>query len=462
MSSNYAEINAVLPWFFPVVAAVFGALIGSFLNVVIYRVPAGKSIVRPGSHCACGQPIAWYDNIPILSWFILRGRARCCGRPYSFRYPFIEFLTAALFLACWFRFAEISPGKAVCGMLFVSILICATFIDLDHMIIPDVFTIWFGLIGVALSVAVPALHGQMTGDFSVDSVQSLIVSTKGLFIGSALVLWIAFLAEHILRKEAMGFGDVKFVGMIGAFCGWQGAVCSIFGGAMVGTLWFILALVWQKISGRPQGAPREQPAQAIEEELAEEAPSSPKFNYINAAALGAGVLGVIAAFFNPAFFPATEAPFILESLESVVTALTGLLLGSGAVLCVGLVIETPLKKDWLPPQAVTFAGAVGAFSRWHEGWLALLWGALFAAIATGGIFVVLKAIAKLRQKPAITSPVPAPIELPATTEADDQPVALGFGMHVPFGPMLAIGALIYFLGGDQWIAAYFAQFTAAL
>jgi hypothetical protein len=81
-------------WFFPAVAAVFGACIGSFLNVVIYRVPAGKSIVRPGSMCACGAPIAWHDNIPVLSWLILRGRARCCGRPFSARYPFVELLTA--------------------------------------------------------------------------------------------------------------------------------------------------------------------------------------------------------------------------------------------------------------------------------------------------------------------------------------------------------------------------------
>lgn len=231
---------------------------------------------------------------------------------------------------------------------------------------------------------------------------------------------------------------------------------------MVGTVWFIFALVWQKISGRPQGTPHEQPEQVMKAEPTEEAPASQEFNYINAAALGAGVLGVITAFFRPAFLPATEAPFIFESLQSVVTALTGLLLGSGAVLCIGLLIETPLKKDWLPSQAVTFAGAVGAFSRWQDGWLALLWGALFAAIATGGIFVVLKAIAKLKGKSANTNPTSIPVLTPATDEADDQPVSLGFGMHVPFGPMLAVGALIYFLGGDKWIAAYFAQFTSAL
>jgi leader peptidase (prepilin peptidase)/N-methyltransferase len=322
MPFNYAEYSAEFPWFFPVMAGVFGALIGSFLNVCIYRIPAGKSIVRPGSHCACGQPIAWYDNLPVLSWFILRGRARCCGRPYSFRYPFVEMLTAVLFLWCWLRFAPESPGKAACGLLFISILICATFIDLDHMIIPDVFTIWAGVIGVILSFAVPMLHGR-SHDFAViASFRSGIDGLLGLLVGSGLVLWIALLAEEILKKEAMGFGDVKFVGMIGAFCGWQGAVCSIFGGALVGTVWFVFALIWQKI------------------------------------------------------FPPKEG-----------------------------------EKD-------------KANEKDKEG-----------------------------GKKSVAEGSPG--------EAQES-VPLGFGVQVPFGPMLAIGALLYFLVADRWIAAYFAEINSLL
>jgi leader peptidase (prepilin peptidase)/N-methyltransferase len=243
-----ADFSAAFPWFFPAVVFIFGACIGSFLNVVIYRLPAEKSVVTPGSHCACGKAISWYDNVPILSWFILRGRARCCGRPYSFRYPFVELLTASAFLACWLHFPL---GKAICGMLFMSVLICALFIDLDHFIIPDVFTIGAGVVGVILSFAVPALHDQANGLFLVDNMRSGINSLQGLLIGSGVVLWIAVLAESILKKEAMGFGDVKFVGAIGAFCGWQGALFSIFGGALVGTVWFAVALLWQKLSGRP-------------------------------------------------------------------------------------------------------------------------------------------------------------------------------------------------------------------
>ncbi|MFO1450391.1 MAG: prepilin peptidase [Opitutaceae bacterium] len=246
MATAYTAFFAAYPWFLPTVAAVLGAIVGSFLNVVIYRVPAGKSIVSPGSHCACGQAIAWYDNIPILSWFILRGRARCCGRPYSIRYALIEMLVAGLFLVSWLSF---SPAKAVVGWVLLSGLVCATFIDLDHMIIPDVFTIGGGLVGVALSLLVPALHG-FGGDLWVaDVVRSGVASLKGLLIGSGLVLWIALVAEAVLKKEAMGFGDVKFVGAIGAFCGWQGAVCSIFGGAVVGTLWVAIAVLWKRIGG---------------------------------------------------------------------------------------------------------------------------------------------------------------------------------------------------------------------
>lgn len=244
---DYAQFNAAFPWFFPVAAFLLGACIGSFLNVVIYRVPKEESVVTPGSHCACGQPIKWHDNIPVLSWLLLRGKARCCGRRFSFRYPFVELLTASLFVACWLIFP---PLVALCGWLFLSCLVAATFIDLDHFIIPDVFTIGLGVVGVLLSVLVPALHGHAGDYFIVDSLRGGVSALQGLLIGSGLVLWIALIAETLLRKEAMGFGDVKFVGAIGAFCGWQGAVFAIFGGAVVGTIWFVVAFAWEKITGR--------------------------------------------------------------------------------------------------------------------------------------------------------------------------------------------------------------------
>ena len=254
MLSDLALVARLQPWFFPTVAFVLGACIGSFLNVVIYRVPAGKSIVHPGSTCACGQPIAWYDNLPVLSWLILRGHARCCGRAFSFRYPFVELLTGLVFLACWLRMA---PATAFCGWVFLSALISATYIDLDHMIIPDAFTIGLAVGGVLLSGIVPQLHGQHSGYYSIDSLRSVSAAIVGIIAGSGVVLWIALPAEALLKKEAMGFGDVKFVGAIGAFCGWHGAIFSVFGGAAVGTVWIGLSLLWQKLSGkRAFGAPR--------------------------------------------------------------------------------------------------------------------------------------------------------------------------------------------------------------
>lgn len=244
-------IHSGFPWFFPAVAFVFGACIGSFLNVCIYRIPANKSVVTPGSHCACGQPVRWYDNIPIFSWLVLRGRARCCGRPFSVRYPAIELLTALLFLTCALEFG---PGKALCAMLFVAMLVAASFIDIDHMIIPDRFSIGGAVIGVVLALAVPALHGRAaspamdpTFGFMLASINSGTDALLGLFVGSALVLWIGLLAEVVLRKEAMGFGDVKLLGCIGAFVGWKGAVFSVFGGAILGVF---ATLVWLVFRGR--------------------------------------------------------------------------------------------------------------------------------------------------------------------------------------------------------------------
>jgi leader peptidase (prepilin peptidase)/N-methyltransferase len=249
MTGSYSDIAAAWPWFFPAAAFVLGACVGSFLNVVIRRLPAGESVVFPGSHCACGAPIAWRDNIPIASWLFLRGRARCCGRPFSARYPAVELLTALLFLGCWLLFP---PAKAVCGMVFLGALLAATFIDLDHMIIPDALSIGLGVAGVVLSFLVPALHGQQGGFYALDSLRSGGIALVGLFVGSGLVLWIALLAEAVVRKEAMGFGDVKFAGAIGAFVGWQGAVFAVFGGAVIGSVGLVLMMAWKRAKGRPR------------------------------------------------------------------------------------------------------------------------------------------------------------------------------------------------------------------
>ncbi len=256
MGFEFSAFNDAFPWFFRTVALAFGAIAGSFLNVCIHRIPKGESIVHPGSHCGCGKPIAWWDNIPILSWLILRGRARCCGRPFSVCYPVIELLTALLFLGAWLTF---EPAKACVIMFFFATLICATFIDIDHMIIPDRFSIGGAMAGLVLSAAVPSLHGETSQVFMLASLKSSSAGLIGLLVGSGVVLWIALLAEVVLKKEAMGFGDVKLMGSIGAFCGWKGAMFAIFGGAVIGIVAFAVWMLVNRVRG-------EKPTKATEEE----------------------------------------------------------------------------------------------------------------------------------------------------------------------------------------------------
>lgn len=238
------------PLFFAMMSFVFGAITGSFLNVCIYRIPEGRSIVFPGSTCACGQPIPWYHNIPILTWFILRGKAHCCGAEFSVRYPAIEMLTGVLFWYCW---SHHDPLVAMIGMLFISFLICATFIDLDHMIIPDRFSIGGMVLGVILSTIFPQLHGVEAPPI-VANVQSGVYAIIGALIGAGLVYWISVLGEIVFRKPAMGEGDVKFVGFIGAFCGWEGAVFSMFGGAFIGSIVLLPILLAGRLLGKHEEA----------------------------------------------------------------------------------------------------------------------------------------------------------------------------------------------------------------
>ncbi len=432
-AADLAQIEHAFPWFFPLVAFMIGACVGSFLNVVIYRVPKKESIVTPGSHCGCGQPIAWHDNIPILSWLILRGRARCCGRPFSIRYPSVELLTALLFVACWLRYPN--PAVAVSGMVLLSALVAATFIDLDHFIIPDVFTLGLGVTGLLLSLAVPALHGQHSGNFVHDALRSGQLSLLGSLIGSALVLWISLVGEAVLKKQAMGFGDVKFVGGIGAFCGWPGAVFAVFGGAVVGTIWFVVAMLWQRVSGKTSPV-----APPVEAPLPED--DVPPPNAWDAFALGAGVLGVLASAAFPMLHAQHSGMFFLDSVRAGTAALQGLFVGSGLVLWLGLLVETAVRKEFIPFNVVKFAGAVGAFSLWSQGALGVARGVGLATLAGGlctlGWWLAQKLQRRVDRSGAATT---GSVE----TTSVDAPPALGFGVHVPFGPMLAIAAAAYLL-----------------
>lgn len=260
MLETFEYMNSVFPMFVTAMIFIFGAAVGSFLNVCIYRIPMERSIVFPGSTCACGTAIAWYHNIPILSWCFLRGRAACCGATFSIRYPMIELLTASLFAYAWWAHP---PTLALIGMLYIALLICSTFIDLDHMIIPDRFSIGGMLVGVLLSICFPELHGiEATG--LVAHLQSGLLAIIGVLVGSGLVYWIAVLGEIVFRKPAMGEGDVKFVGFIGAFCGWQGAVFAMFGGALIGSIVLLPLVLLGRICGWGSAPVVESPAEGTE------------------------------------------------------------------------------------------------------------------------------------------------------------------------------------------------------
>jgi len=229
--------------FLRTLAFVWGACIGSFLNVCIYRIPREESVIHPGSHCpACNTAIAWYRNIPIFSWLLLRGRCAQCRARISPRYIGVELLTALLFLLAWLKF-DFAAGPRPLGLdpvtsmmvipiywLVIMGLILGTFVDFEHMIIPDRVTLGGMVLGVLASVLVPSLHGAETW------LGGLIASSIGLAAGFGSLWAVAVLGEFAFKKEAMGFGDVKLMGAVGAFFGWHAVLVTIIVASFAGTL----------------------------------------------------------------------------------------------------------------------------------------------------------------------------------------------------------------------------------
>jgi leader peptidase (prepilin peptidase)/N-methyltransferase len=307
--------------FWSLVFFVFGCMVGSFLNVCIYRLPRGMSIVTPPSHCPhCQYAIPWYLNIPLVTWLMLRGRCKNCGAPVSPRYFVVELLTGVAFLSCWLAFGGTSPAIAIIYAIFLAGLIVATFIDFEHLIIPDEITHGGMAVGLIASFLFPALHdvrtltdgmwqsvlGMGTGAGIIYAILrlgklmfgrqrvKLPADTKIVFTETSVHLpdreipydelfyrqsdvialrartvelvdrgykdvlvrlalrsgWLeiggerinpadipfleAVSAEIVLPREAMGLGDVKFMGAIGAFVGWQGVVFSLMLSSMIG------------------------------------------------------------------------------------------------------------------------------------------------------------------------------------------------------------------------------------
>ena len=334
---NPRNWQAVPFHFWSLVFFVLGCMVGSFLNVCIYRLPLGQSIITPKSHCPhCQYSIPWYLNIPLVTWLALRGRCKNCGAPISPRYFIVELLTGVAFLGCWLAFGEKSAALALVYAIFVAGLIAATFIDFEHFIIPDEITLGGIVVGFAVSFFLPSLQGERTVGWGM--LQSLIgaaagagtiyailrlgkllfgrqrvklpLDTKIVFTETAVHLpdkvipfeevfyrksdtivfhaktlelvdrgykdvsvrlsppsWEpeeegsevrrqagglkigeemlnpedvpymeAVCAEIILPREAMGLGDVKFMGAIGAFIGWPGVIFSLMISSVIGAI----------------------------------------------------------------------------------------------------------------------------------------------------------------------------------------------------------------------------------
>jgi leader peptidase (prepilin peptidase)/N-methyltransferase len=209
-------------WYPVLVAFVFGAVVGSFLNVVIYRVPLGRSIVSPGSACpSCRKPVAWYDNIPVLSYVVLAGRCRGCRSRISVRYPLVELISALSASVMVWRFGLTLQAAWIYA--FVAIMLAITLIDWDHQIIPDPLSIG----GVVLGWAGAAVC------LDIGLLQSLI----GSLAGAGVILAIALLYKAVRKVDGMGGGDVKLMAMIGAFLGWKMILPVLFVAALFGSLY---------------------------------------------------------------------------------------------------------------------------------------------------------------------------------------------------------------------------------
>ena len=205
-----------------------GTIIGSFLNVCIYRLPQGKSIISPGSHCPyCNTPIRWYENIPILSFIFLKGRCRYCKKPISWQYPLVEFMTGLFTLIVYHRYGL--SFITVIYLLFIYALIVISFIDLKQQIIPDEISLPGIAIGLLSSLFLP--HISFKDAF------------LGTLLGGGSLFLIAYSYYLLTKREGMGGGDIKLLAMIGAFLGWKAIPLVIFIssliGSFVGIIWII-------------------------------------------------------------------------------------------------------------------------------------------------------------------------------------------------------------------------------
>jgi leader peptidase (prepilin peptidase)/N-methyltransferase len=239
------EVAAPFALAFQLLAVSWGAAWGSFLNVVVYRLPLGLSLIRPGSRCStCGTPIKWYDNVPVLGYLVLRGRCRACKTRYGARYALVEALCGLLSLMIFNAVAlPLDPDTVRWGLLtwvwlltFAGALVALALIDLEHFILPDEITLPLIALGVVGGLMLPSVEG-LHGVF-------------GAVLGGGAILAIWALGWLIYRREAMGLGDAKLLAVIGAFLGWQALPFVLLAASVQALLAVLGATLYTRVTGR--------------------------------------------------------------------------------------------------------------------------------------------------------------------------------------------------------------------
>ncbi|HTS32203.1 MAG TPA: prepilin peptidase [Bryobacteraceae bacterium] len=235
-----------------IVALLFGLVIGSFLNVCIHRLPRGRSVIKPRSHCVrCRKRIAWYDNVPIVSYALLRGRCRHCGRPISIRYPAVELITGLLFL---FFVWTLGPNAGAFKMcLFGALMVGLIFCDLEKRLLPDEMTLGGLAAGIAFAEFVKVPDITSTAILAIFGVevpvrwQSMTESLGGALLPSIFLWGGGWIYERLRHREGLGLGDVKLIAMAGSFLGLRHALLTLILGSVAGT---ILGYGYIKVTGK--------------------------------------------------------------------------------------------------------------------------------------------------------------------------------------------------------------------
>ena len=243
---TYDELTGLPTGFLVAAVAALGAVIGSFLNVVIHRVPREESVAFPASRCpSCGTAIRPYDNVPVVSWALLRGRCRSCRAPISARYPAVELLTAALFALTFLLHSGLTLSLPF-DLAFVAAVVALVFIDAEHMILPNVITYPGAALALVARAVAPNLYGVAflgEGGQAPAWLLSLVGALLGALVGGGFLWLVGWLWERFRGVEAMGLGDVKMMLMVGAYLGWPLTLLTIFVGVLTGSLAGVAAML---------------------------------------------------------------------------------------------------------------------------------------------------------------------------------------------------------------------------